>query len=29
MGEVNLCKQEEDIVGESAAVAAHMSPLWN
>ncbi len=27
MGEVNLGKQEEDIVGELAAVAAHMSPL--
>jgi len=28
MGEVNLHKQEEDIAGESAAVAAHMSPLF-
>ncbi len=28
MGEVNLCKQEEDIAGESAAAAAHMSPLF-
>ncbi|CAM6043237.1 unnamed protein product [Sphagnum compactum] len=28
MGEVNLRKQEEDIAGESAAAAAHMSPLF-
>jgi hypothetical protein len=28
MGEVNLCKQEEDIVGELAVAAAHMSPLF-
>jgi hypothetical protein len=28
MGEVNLRKQEEDIAGESAAVAAHMSLLF-
>ncbi len=28
MGEVNLRKQEEDIAGESATAAAHMSPLF-
>jgi hypothetical protein len=28
MGEVNLCKQEEDIVSESAAATTHMSPLF-
>ncbi len=28
MGEVNLRKQEEDIAGELAATAAHMSPLF-
>jgi hypothetical protein len=28
MGEVNLCKQEEDIAGELVAAAVHMSPLF-
>jgi hypothetical protein len=28
MGEVNLRKQEEDIAGESATAAAHMSLLF-
>ncbi len=28
MGEVNLRKQEEDIAGESAVAAPHMSPLF-